>query len=372
MDSAQNLCDYPQTGPVRVGYFGTWERGYPRNEQVISALRVAGATVTELHAEVWSDEHKFAVGPGALPRLVKAEISLAKRRTIEQDVLLVGYPGQFDLWAARRHGLPVAFNAMVSLYEALVEDRGRFRSGSLPARALLTLDRRSFRAADLVIADTAANAEYLASLGSLDRVEHVYVGAEDSLFAHTWSPRNPFTVLFVGKLIPLHGLQLILDAAALLPEIPFTVVGTGQEQHILGSAPENVQHVAWIDYRDLPAAYSTAGCALGIFGSGQKTDRVIPNKVFQALAVGAPVITADTRAARELLTNERDALLVERSPEALAEAIRRLADNPAMARALADAGRSTYELEASEETLGKRWIELLLPLSSAGQRGGRG
>ena len=27
---------------MRIAYFGTWERGYPRNEQVISALRLAG------------------------------------------------------------------------------------------------------------------------------------------------------------------------------------------------------------------------------------------------------------------------------------------------------------------------------------------
>jgi len=371
MDSAENLRNCPQSGRLRIGYFGTWERGYPRNEQVISALSSADATVTAIHAELWSGEHKFAVGPRILPRLVRAELSLAKRKTVDQDILLVGYPGQFDLWAAKRHHIPVAFNAMVSLYEAFVEDRGRFRPGSLPARALRTLDQRSFRAADLVIADTAANAAYMAQLGSLERVEHVYVGAEDSLFKHAWTPPEDFTVLFVGKLIPLHGLQLILDAAALVPEIPFTVVGTGQEQHILASAGPNVRHVAWIEYRELPATYASAGCALGIFGPGPKTDRVIPNKVFQALAVGTPVITADTPAARELLTHREDALLVERSPEALAKAIRDLAESPAIARGVGLAGRATYEREASEETLGKRWIELLLPLSSAGRRAGR-
>jgi glycosyltransferase involved in cell wall biosynthesis len=357
---------------LRTGYFGTWERGYPRNEQVISAIRRAGAEVTEFHVEVWGAEHKFALGPRALPRLVRAEVSLATRKMRELDVLLVGYPGQFDLWSAQRHGLPVAFNAMVSLYEALVEDRHRFRPRSLPARALLTLDRRSFRAADLVIADTAANAQYLADLASLERVEHVYVGAEESLFTHTWTLPEVFTVLFVGKLIPLHGLQLILEAARLLPEIPFRIVGTGQEQHVLESAPPNVEHVPWIEYRDLPAAYSSAGCALGIFGPGPKTDRVIPNKVFQALAVGAPVITADTQGARELLANQTDALLVDRTPDALADAIRTLAEHPPTAQELGRAGRSTYERKASEEVLGKRWIELLLPLSSAGRRGGRG
>ena len=41
-----------------------------------------------------------------------------------------------------------------------------------------------------------------------------YVGAEDRLFHPGWQPERPFRALFVGKLIPLHGLETIVDAAA--------------------------------------------------------------------------------------------------------------------------------------------------------------
>jgi len=87
---------------------------------------------------------------------------------------------------------------------------------------------------------------------------------------------------------------------------------------------------------------------------------VIPNKAFQALATATPLITSDTPACRELLEDERDALLVPPGdPEALAVAIRRLAAGPDLARDLGLRGRSTYEAHASEDVLGQRWRGLL-------------
>lgn len=351
---------------LRVGYFGTWERGYPRNEQVIASLRRKGAHVTEIHRTIWESEHKFALGASLLPRLAVAEASLAISRLPQIDALIVGYPGQFDLWSARRHGRPIAFNAMVSFYDTFVQDRGRFTADSLAARALFHLDRRSFRAADLLVADTATNAAYFAELADIppDHVEHCHVGAEERLFTHCWKQPEIFTVLFVGKLIPLHGLKLILETARLLPDVPFRIIGSGQEQDLLDARPANVEHVPWISYEDLPAEYARAGCALGIFGPSSKVERVIPNKAFQAMAVGAPLITADTAAARELLIDQKDALLVQRSPEALAAAIRALADTPELAATLAAAGRRTYEQKASEDVLGSRWHELLERLAN--------
>ena len=345
---------------MRVAYFGTWERGYPRNEQVISALRGAGAEVELVHRDVWTREHKFAGGLAAAPRLLAAEASLALRRLPPRvDVVLVGYPGQLDVWPARRHGRPVVFNPMVSLYDTLVGDRGRIRDGSLAARALRDLDRRALRAADRVVADTRANAAYLAELAGSEEPAVCYVGAEDRLFRPAWRRPEEFRVLFVGKLIPLHGLEAILAAARLLPDVRFRIVGSGQLEGLLAGRPPNVEHVPWVPYERLPAEYAAAGCALGIFGASDKAERVIPNKAFQALAVGVPLVTADTAAARELLAGGRDALLTSREPAELAEAIRALRDDAALAERIGAAGRETYEREASEAVLGRRWLDTL-------------
>jgi glycosyltransferase involved in cell wall biosynthesis len=355
---------------LKVLYFGTYDRAAPRNSQVVSCLRGVGVEVLERHREVWGVQN-WSLGLRQMSRVLKAERSLARDEEREADVVLVGYPGHFDLRAARRiaRGRPIVFNPLISLHDTLVGDRQRFRPWSPAARVLQIVDRGAFRSADLVVADTEAHASFFRRAFGLreDRVDVALVGAEEALFRPGWQPPEPFHALFVGKLIPLHGLDTILAAAALLPDIPFRMVGDGQLSPLLDGRPDNVEHVQWIPYPELPTAYQRAGCALGIFDTGSKASRVIPNKVFQGLACGRPVITADTPAARELLTDGVDALLVAPGdPAALAEAIRRVADEDGLAERLAEAGRATYEARASEAVLGVRWKELLERIVAAG------
>jgi glycosyltransferase involved in cell wall biosynthesis len=299
---------------------------------VISCLRKAGVGVDEVHLAVWDDDRNgWSAGPAQAAKLAAAEARLLLRRPRDFDAFIVGYPGHFDLPAARRaaRGRPIVFNPLVSLADTLVADRGRFPAGSLAAR-------------------------------TLDDVPVCFVGAEERLFKPGWQRADEFVALFVGKLIPLQGVETILAAARLAPDIRFRIVGSGQLDGLLGDPPPNVEHVPWIEYEQLPDEIRQAGCSLGIFGTTGKARRVIPNKAFQAIACGAPLVTADTPAARELLSDEASALLVPAGDaEALAGAISRLAADPELASRIAAGGRAAYEGKASEAVLGDRWREII-------------
>ena len=351
---------------MRVLYFGTYERDYPRNAQVISCLRGAGTEVVERHVGVWERRrHNWSAGLGAAARIGVAEARLfVGGRSERFDAIIVGYPGHVDLPAATwiAQGKPVLFNPLVSLHETLVEDRGRFGADTAAAGILRQIDRISLRRADLVVADTEQNARHLAELGGLsqERLAVCFVGAEERLFSPGWRPAEDFHALFVGKLIPLHGLETILAAARLAPEIRFRVVGSGQLDALLLERPPNVEWVEWLDYELLPRENHRAGCALGVFSETVKAGRVIPNKAFQALACGTPLVTGDTAAARELLRDGDSALLVPPgNPGALAAAVRRLAADPELARALGAGGLAAYREQASEAVLGARWRGLI-------------
>ena len=351
---------------MRALYFGTYERDYPRNAQVISSMRAAGVDVVEHHVSVWDTQrHKWSLGLAAGVSVLRAELELLLSRKPPFDVVVVGYPGHVDVPTARRiaDGRPVVFNPLVSLYDTLVDDRGRYGRNTLRGRIVHRLDAIAFHRATVVVADTEQQARFFAETFGIppERLAVCLVGAEDRLFTPgRHPPAGGFHALFVGKLIPLHGLETILEAARLAPEIPFRVIGSGQLDAVLRDRPDNVEWVDWVEYELLPAEYRTAGCALGIFGTSDKALRVIPNKAFQAIACGTPLVTGDTPAARGLLTDGVDALLVPPSdPQTLADAISRLATDTALRERIGAAGRATYEARASEEVLGAAWRDIL-------------
>jgi len=204
---------------LRVLYFGTYERNYPRNAQVISALRTAGVEVVEHHEPVYEARRdNWAVRWTVALRLFVAEMRLRYSSHDAFDVVLVGYPGHFDVPHARRVAgkRPLVFNPLISLHDTLVGDRSRYREGRFTARILWVIDRRALRTPDLVVADTEANAEFLAEVGDLprERVQVCLVGAEDRLFHAGWRPDEPFRVLLLPLLYgprDAHGIVLIIE-----------------------------------------------------------------------------------------------------------------------------------------------------------------
>lgn len=348
---------------MRVLLCGTYDRAYPRNAVTVAALRRAGAEVVEHNVGVWAERANWAAGARTAGKLAAAQARLAARRPAGPfDAVVVPYPGQLDVPLARlcARGAPLVLDALVSLSETLVDDRRRFGPSSPAARVLAAIDRAALRNADLVLADTAANAAFLRRRAGLPAaaVAVVPVGAEEPLFAPGWEPRDP--PLFVGKLIPLHGVETILEAARAAPELRLRIAGDGQLAGLLAERPGNVEWVRWIPYAGLPGALRRASCALGVFGGSEKARRVIPNKAYQALACGVPLVTADTDGARELLADGRSALLVPpRDPGALVHALRRLRDDADLAARLSAGGLAAFEEHASLDALAARWRAVL-------------
>jgi glycosyltransferase involved in cell wall biosynthesis len=339
-----------------VAYFGTYEPDYPRNAVLITGLRQHGVEVHEVRVALPPLTATDMTGARGVARLAAgvaaAHVHLAARHRNgpKADAVVVGYPGHFLVplgraLAAYRHARLV-FDPLVSLLDTFAGDRGLVRSGGVKATAVRAVDEVAFRLPDLVLADTWAHGAYYQEAFGLarERVAVVPVGAVPEPRAdgdaRLLGLDEPLTVLQYGKWSPLHGAEVVLGAAELLRGEPFRFVLIGEGQlspelraSIAGRGLTNVQWLGQLPAGELRTQTLAADVCLGVFGGSEKAGRVVPNKVFDALACGRPVVTADSDGAREWLRHGESALLTPAGDAAaLAAALRILLDGVERAR----------------------------------------
>lgn len=342
------------THKPRILFLCGREAAYPLNRFLIDGAR----TFAEVDVVAENGGGKSIVRRStrvlleAVPRLLSGRY----------DLVIVGFFGHFLMPAVRIfRRSPVLFHPFISAYETLIEDRQTYRPGSLPARLARRLDTAACRAADHLLMDTQANIDYFGAQFGLppERFTRIYIGADERLFfpQPQTGGSDRCVILFHGSYLPLHGIDVILHAAATLndrEDIGFRLVGKGMGyERITALAGElglrNVEFVDFVPLEKLPDVIASADiCLGGHFGTSDKALRVIAGKTFQDLAMGKATIVGDTRANRELLTHAADAWFVPPSdPKALAAAIAQLADDAALRARIGAAGARTFLEKAS-------------------------
>ncbi len=304
-------------------------------------------------------------------RLIDYVLLLKKCITLKFDIILIGargdYYGQPLVPLIRRLcRKPIIFDSVITLYETQVIDRRLFGRKSLKSFLLYALDYMAFKSADLVFSDTITHTEYYARFYNLpkEKTAKIPIGSDDEFFYPRKTPKcsDSFVVLFWGGFIPLQGVKYIIRAAKLLegyPDIKFELLGNGQEysEAIELSKTMKTSNVTfrpnWVPYNDLPNYIAKADVCLGIFGDTEKAKRVIPNKVVESLAMRKPLITGDSPAARELLKDKENCLLVQMAnPRLLADGILKLRDDECLRQKIAKNGYYLYLEMLSPEAIG--------------------
>ena len=321
------------SAPLRILAWGAADLGKPRTRITLAGLKKRGVLIDEIFADIWSgidDKSQIRGLHRKLKifwRLITAYPSLIWRycRAPKHDIVFVPYLGVFDvilLWPfAKMRGAHITWDAFLSLYDTVVEDRKLAAKGGLVAKTIWVLEKLASLAADTIALDTKAHAEYFHEQYRANRskLTSYWVGAEASFFATPKTLENPidrkFRILFYGQFIPLHGIDHIIEAARACddPDAEWIMIGRGQEEARIRSllaenpAPK-LEWIDWVDYDDLPAQIARADVCLGVFGASQKAARVIPNKVFQIIASRKALITMDGPGAREIFSARHNGL----------------------------------------------------------------
>lgn len=330
---------------MRVLLFGTYDTStHPRVATIAEGMRARGAEVAECNAPLGLDTaarvdmlaHPWRA-PALLARLARrwATLARAARRMPAPDVVVVGYLGHFDVHLARLlfRRVPVVLDHLVGASDTA---RDRRLDGGPRQVLLRMIDSAALRAADIVVVDTE---EHLAVLPQRHRERAVVVPVGAPSAWHMAArpadqdSSEPLRVVFYGLYTPLQGTPVIGAALGRLAGAPIevTMIGSGQDEAETRAAAAANRAVRWLDWvpaAELPALVADHHVCLGIFGTGDKALRVVPNKVFQGAAAGCAVVTSDTPPQRRALADAA-VLVPPGDAEALAAALLRLAGDRA-------------------------------------------
>lgn len=355
----------------RVCYLGAYAADYPRNLILRRGLAHHGVEVVECRVSTRLNTRQRAAA------LAPQFREIADRC----DVIILAEFNQTLAWFAGilawRYRKRLIIDAFTSLYDSAVHDRAEVAPVSLPALRYwladyLALHLPQSRQIHRILTDTDQHRCYFerAFRANRDNIAVIPVGASQEWFDTPHFSRNDDCTLisFYGSYIPLHGVETILHAAQRLQDhksLRFELIGRGQTYPAMRALAQslgvtNVQFLDRVPSDELPALVARADICLGIFGTTAKAQRVAPNKAFQTLALGKPLISADTPGLREFFTpNEHLLTAPPGEPELLAETILKLVSSHALREQLGKAGRARMEAAYTETAVGRMLLDAI-------------
>lgn len=227
----------------------------------------------------------------------------------------------------------------------------------------------------LIIADTKAHAELSSQMAKIDLRNYVAlpVSTDEKMFKPL-KPRKkatPFQVFYYSTgMQPLHGIDVVLDAALLLKDKPVQFLLVGGKQPMEDAVTRvkeqgaNIVYKSWIPFSEMPKTMLSSGLNIGgPFGGTPQAKHVITGKTYQSLATGVATLIGASETTEEFFIDKKNAIVVpQKDPKALAEAIEWALNNPVELEKIGENGRKLYEKAFSIDTVSsqlKPYVEAL-------------
>jgi glycosyltransferase involved in cell wall biosynthesis len=288
------------------------------------------------------------------------------------------FAGIAGYFAAKRLGAPWVLEVRDIWPEsvAAVAAGGR----GLIFRLLEQIERWAYRTADQIVVVSPAFIDHIVACSRPRRpVRTVENGVDLSLFTvqettdfraqHGLSGKVVFG--YIGTHGMAHSLETVLHAANLTRndrDIGYLLVGSGAERDRLISLCETLDlpNLTMLDHQPrsaMPIIWSSIDVSLVVLRDSAMFRRVIPSKMFEAMAMERPIVMAVDGQAREILERGGCGTFVEpENPAALAAIVRAYARDEGLRARHGAAGGEFVRANYDRSVLARRYLEILKPL----------
>ncbi|MFX1356564.1 MAG: glycosyltransferase [Promethearchaeota archaeon] len=227
---------------------------------------------------------------------------------------------------------------------------------------------------DFVVLDTASHIKYFRETFKipLKKFRKIYVGSREDYFYPIEcekSDNHNILVGFWGSFIQASGVNYIIKAIASLKEqknLSLLLLGGGityekDKELVKRLNLKNVKFLDFVPVKEVAKIIANCDIGLGIFGAFFKVDLVIPNKLFDGMAMKIPMISAESAAVRELFTEGKDIILCDPgNSKSLADAILKLINNKRLRYEISENAYRLFKKYCTTNKIGERLIKILL------------
>ena len=269
-------------------------------------------------------------------------------------------------------GKKLIYDELINPIEWLQEARTERWAKLIPQKPLKQFNRLLLSRCQTVITDTAAHTDYVRKLMNLPAKLFVDlpVGTDETMFHKKASAKSAkkgaFRVFYYGSMLPLHGLDIVLQAAEQLTDfaITFTIIGgkRNMAERIADAQARGVHitYKSYVPFSEIPSEIAKADvCLAGPFGDTTQATHVLTGKAYQFLAAGAVTVIGQNKASSQF-HNQKNALVVPLgNAKALADTLRWAYTHQGKLPAIAAAGHDTYSHYYSSTILAKKMAQIL-------------
>lgn len=221
-------------------------------------------------------------------------------------------------------------------------------------------------ATDGICVLSPSQAAELESLGVAPRAKfHVVpLGMDLSSFGSLPdAPERPFTVAWLGRMVPVKNLELLRQVIEQMPDVRFLIAGDGPDRWWLGGLP-NVEMLGWVE--DVHSVLARSH-AVVMTSRNEGT----PVALIQAMAAGRPFVSTPAGGVPDLAGGGRHGIVCAPRAELIAESLNRLRVNEALRRRMSEAARHHALEFFSEQAMTDRLERLYGALAAQAYTGRR-
>ncbi|MFE9691789.1 glycosyltransferase family 4 protein [Micromonospora sp. NPDC005806] len=265
------------------------------------------------------------------------------------------------------------------LWPRVLVDMGKLSERSLAYRALERLERFLYRHADHVVIMAPGVRAAVAGKGAApEKIAFIPNGADPEDFVPSTvrdelRRRYGFTrrtAIYAGAHGPANGLDLLLDAAEAVPDLDVVLVGSGVEKPRLQAAAHGIRNVRFLDpvpKTEIPDILHAADLGVHVLADVELFRAgVSPNKVFDYMAAGLPIVTNSPGIVGDLVLGAGAGYVV--APSNLAHGLGQVAQaSPEELAKMGAAGRQWIRENQSRTAMSRALWQLLAPLVGAGE-----